>query len=135
MATDFRPILFNGTFHMSFILQETPSTARDPKVHGYILNSAYDVVKKVDLAREFDAHEFLPNENATSFLRVVRRLAKSGRLIPGEDVTLEDSCAAEIDSTGQELFSFCPSDKIAVEETFYPKPIDALLRQRAWDLL
>ena len=116
-------------------MQEIPRRATSWKGAALILNSNYDVVQTIVVSRDFDLHEFLVLDNATSFLRVLVRNATTENILLGEPVTILDSCATESDLEGNEIFRFCPSEKLGMNETMYRRPEDSKLRTAPWDLL
>lgn len=134
MAADFRPILIDGKHHLSFLQREDHHSTGLEQRTGYVLDTSYRELKRVNLTRDYDTHEFYSLNNAASFLRILSRPGLTDKIIEGETVLARDNCAAEVDFDGIELFTFCALDKVNPDETSIRRPNDEELRQKPWNI-
>lgn len=109
--------------YLTFIYQAAPGK-NDPGhgSTGFILDSQFQVFNNISLHEGFNMHEFTTIDNAKAFLKISTMRHTSAELIPGQNVTVLDTCACEVDTEGHESFRFCPTDGIALQESMIAFP-------------
>lgn len=133
VVTDFKPVILNGKFHLSFIQQGILSDHETLITEGVILDANYDVVHRVNLTQNVDMHEFSVGENMESFLKISKKRFALADLHPDGQMIVIDNCVTEIDAQDLVIFEFCLSDILGYNFSFAPLPPGWDLGDREWD--
>jgi hypothetical protein len=127
-AFNFRVSQYKGGPHLSYVLKKKPGSVDAKEDRGYILDSSYQVVRRVganDGTRSINMHEFniIPGEDHALVMTVQTQRANDSTLNVGDDRNVNAYGFQEVDiDNSKTLFKWSSLDHVPVSDSYIEHP-------------